>query len=147
MGGFGRQWSIIEGAGRPSPAVYGNPWFPVQAVACTEIISFPYTPSDHDPPSSKFGLNHPQIAHVRKSVPFRIPAGPAAITSAFLIEADQTLTATVCLLMTHCGHSVEYAVQQVGTENQGFPYRTSRDEVRLRLTSGVRASGTNEVYR
>ncbi len=23
---------------------YGNPWFSVQAVACTEIISFPYTP-------------------------------------------------------------------------------------------------------
>ena len=24
--------------------VYGNPWFSVQAVACTKIISFPYTP-------------------------------------------------------------------------------------------------------
>ncbi len=47
---------------------YGNPWFSVQAGACTEIISFPYTPSDRDTPSSKFGLNHPQIAHVRKSV-------------------------------------------------------------------------------
>ncbi len=22
--------------------------------------------------------------------------------------------------MTHCGHSLEYVVQQVGTENQGF---------------------------
>ncbi len=22
---------------------YGNPWFSVQAVACTEIISFPYS--------------------------------------------------------------------------------------------------------
>ena len=28
------------------------------------------------------------------------PAGPAAIRSAFLIEADQTLTAAECLLMT-----------------------------------------------
>ncbi len=63
MGGFGRQWSIIEGAGRPGLAVYGNPWFSVQAVACTEIISFPYTPSDLDPPGPKIGLKHlkPQV--------------------------------------------------------------------------------------
>ena len=51
--------------------VYGNHWFSVQARACTEIISFPYTPSDRDPPSSKFGLNQPQTAGIRKTVPFR----------------------------------------------------------------------------
>ncbi len=71
MGGFGRQWSIIEGAGRPGPAVYGNPWYSLQAVTCTEIISFPYTPSDLDPSGPKFGLNHPQTAGIRKRVPFR----------------------------------------------------------------------------
>ena len=49
-----------------------------------------YTPSGRDPPSSKFGLNHPQISHVRKRIPFGISAaGPAAIRSAFMIEADQ----------------------------------------------------------
>ncbi len=37
-------------------SLYGNPWFSVQAVACTEIISFPYTPSDLDPSSSNFRL-------------------------------------------------------------------------------------------
>ncbi len=52
---------------------YGNPWFSVQAGACTEIISFPYTPSDLDPPSSKFGLNHPQIVGIRITVLFRTP--------------------------------------------------------------------------
>ncbi len=41
-------------------------------MAYTEIISFPYTPSDLDPSSSKFGLNHPRIAPIRKTVPFRI---------------------------------------------------------------------------
>ena len=85
--------------------MYRNPWYSVQAVACTEIISFPYTSSDLDPPSSKFGLNHPQTAHVRKTVPFRTPAGPAAIRSAFMIEADQTLTAAACPQMTHFGPS------------------------------------------
>ncbi len=40
-------------------------------VACTEIISFPYTPSGHDPTGPKISLNHPRIAHVRKTVPFR----------------------------------------------------------------------------
>ncbi len=30
-----------------------------------------YTPSGSDPPSSKFGLNHPQTAGIRKRVPFR----------------------------------------------------------------------------
>ena len=49
---------------------YANPWFSVQAVACTEIISFPYTPSDLDPAGPRISLNHPQIAHVRKTVPF-----------------------------------------------------------------------------
>ena len=66
---------------------------------------FPYTPPDLDPPSSKFGLDHPQTAGIRKTVPFRIPASPAAIRSAFLIEADQTLTAAVCPKMTHSSHS------------------------------------------
>ncbi len=28
----------------PDFKIYGNPWFSVQAGACTEIISFPYTP-------------------------------------------------------------------------------------------------------
>ncbi len=59
--------------------MYGNPWFSVQAEACTEIISFPYTPSDLDPSGPKFGLNHPQIEPIRKTVPFRTSdtsAGP-----------------------------------------------------------------------
>ncbi len=40
-------------------------------MAYTEIISFPYTPSDRDPPSSKFGLNYPRIAGIRITVRFR----------------------------------------------------------------------------
>ncbi len=51
--------------------VYGNPFFSVQAGACTEIISFPYTPSDRHPTGPKIGLNQPQIAPIRKWVPFR----------------------------------------------------------------------------
>ena len=83
--------------------VYGNPWFSVQAGACTEIISFPYTRSGLDPPSSKFGLNHHRIAPVRKTVPFGTPASPAAIRSAFMIEVDQTLAAAACPQMNHGG--------------------------------------------
>ena len=37
---------------------------------------------------------------IRKTVPFRTPAVPAAIRSAFMIEADQTLTGAVCPQMT-----------------------------------------------
>ena len=37
----------------------------------TETTSFSYTPSDLDPPSSKIGLNHPQTAGLRKTIPFR----------------------------------------------------------------------------
>ncbi len=59
--------------------MYGNHWFSVQAEACTEIISFPYSPSDLDPPSSKFGLIHPQIAPIRKTVPFRTPTDRLAV--------------------------------------------------------------------
>jgi len=85
--------------------VYGNPWFSVQAVACTEILSFPYTPSDLDPSGPRISLNYPQIAGIRKTVLFRTPAaGPATIRSAFLIEADQTLTAAACPQMTQSGH-------------------------------------------
>ncbi len=51
--------------------MYGNPFFSVQAGACTEIISFPYSRSGRDPTHPKIGLNHPQIAHVRKRVLFR----------------------------------------------------------------------------
>ena len=80
--------SLVFGTGS---GLYGNHIFSVY-------------PSDLDPPSSKFGLNHPQTAGIRKRVPFRITgAGPAAIRSAFLIEADQTLTATACLQMTQSG--------------------------------------------
>ncbi len=68
--------------------LYGNPWNSVQARACTEIISFPYTPSEFGPPGPKIGLNHPRIAPIRKTVPFRTPAGPAEIRSAFMIEAE-----------------------------------------------------------
>ncbi len=39
--------------------MYGNPWFSVQAVACTEIISFPYTPSDRHPT----GQNRPELTY------------------------------------------------------------------------------------
>ncbi len=91
--------------------MYGNPWFSVQAGACTEIISFPYTPSDLDPPSPKFGLNHPRIASVRKTVPFRTSASPAAIGSAFMIEADQALTAAACPQMTLSGHNRTWKVR------------------------------------
>ncbi len=49
----------------------------------------------------RISLNRAQIAGIRKRVPFRTSAAsPAAIRSAFMIEADQTLTATACLLMT-----------------------------------------------
>ncbi len=65
------RWRGCSGP-RDASTMYGNPWFSVQAGACTEIISFPYTPSDFDPPSSKIGLNLPQIAGIRKRVPFRI---------------------------------------------------------------------------
>ena len=37
-----------------------------------------YTLSDLDPPSSKFGLNHPQTAAIRKRVPFRTARTSAA---------------------------------------------------------------------
>jgi hypothetical protein len=50
---------------------YGKHWFSVQAVACTKIISFPYTPSDLDPTHPKIGLNQPEIAPIRKTVRFR----------------------------------------------------------------------------
>jgi len=58
----------VPAAWRLAYGVYAKTWFSVQAVACTEITSFLYTPSDHDPPSSKFGLNHPRIEHVPKRV-------------------------------------------------------------------------------
>ncbi len=64
------RWRGCSGP-RDASTMYGNPWFSVQAGACTEIISFPYTPSARDPTGPKIGLNHPQIAHVRKTVPFR----------------------------------------------------------------------------
>ena len=58
------------------------------------------------PQGPKIGLNHPRIAGIPKTVPFRTPAaGPAAIRSAFMIEADQTLTAAACPQMTRSGHS------------------------------------------
>ncbi len=41
----------------------------------------------------------------RKTVPFRTLASPAAIRSAFMIEADQTLTAAACPQMTQLGQS------------------------------------------
>ncbi len=65
---------------------YGNPWFSVQAGACTEIISFPYTPSGPNPTGPKIGLNHPQIAHVRKTVPFRIGAKPSQAPTSTKLE-------------------------------------------------------------
>ncbi len=80
--------------------MYGNHWFSVQAGACTEIISFPDTPSGHYLSHPKIGLNHPRIAPIRKTVFSVHSASPAAIRSAFLIEADQTLTAAACLQMT-----------------------------------------------
>ena len=85
--------------------VYGNHWFSVQAVACTDIISFPYTPSGPGLSGPKIDLNHRQIAHVRKRVHFRTSAGTAAITSAFLIEADQTFTAAACPVVAISGGS------------------------------------------
>ncbi len=98
---------------------YGNHWFSVQAVACTEIISFPYTPSARHPTAPRISLNHPLIAHVRKTVPFRIPpASPAAIRSAFLIEADQTLTAATCPQMTQGGRSLCFALHRLAQRMQ-----------------------------
>ena len=58
---------------------YAKPWFSVQAVACTEIISFPYTRSARGPSGTKIGLNHPRTAHVRKTVPFRKPAADSRL--------------------------------------------------------------------
>ena len=69
----GQEADIAVLAIDPHFQVYANPWFSVQAVACTEIISFPYTPSDLDPPGPKISLNHPRIAHVRKTVLFVTP--------------------------------------------------------------------------
>ena len=45
------------------------------------------------------GVPHQPLS-VSRCVGFRTPASPAAIRSAFMIEADQTLTAAACLLMT-----------------------------------------------
>ncbi len=42
--------------------------------------------------------------------------------SALPPKADIRTTVEKGLLMTQSGHSVEYAVQQVGTENQWFQY-------------------------
>ncbi len=56
---------------KPDLPVYGNHWFSVQAGACTEIISFPYTPSARHPTGPEICLTHPRIAHVQKWVPFR----------------------------------------------------------------------------
>ena len=42
--------------------------------------------------------------------------------SALPPKADIIEGCNQCLLMTQSGHSVEYAVQQVGPENQGFQY-------------------------
>ncbi len=41
--------------------------------------------------------------------------------------------------MTLSGHLVEYAVQQMGIENQGLPYRTDALllTVRIRLLAGL----------
>ena len=67
--------------------LYGSHWISVQAVACTEIISFPYTPSGLDPPSSKFGLNHPRIAGIRKRVRFRTACFPDCVLKGFVARA------------------------------------------------------------
>ncbi len=55
----------------PHFQVYGKHWFSVQAVACMEIISFPYTPTDLDPAGPRISLNQGQTAGIRKRVPFR----------------------------------------------------------------------------
>ncbi len=56
-----------------------------RASAYTENSSFPYTPNVVAlTPAALLLL----IAGIRKRVPFRTLAGPAAIRSAFLIEAD-----------------------------------------------------------
>ncbi len=75
-------------------------------MACTEIISFPYSRSGRDPAHPKIGLNHPQIAHVRKTVPFRIPAGRLAVAlsmSALRPGADVHVDSAACPLMTQSG--------------------------------------------
>ncbi len=64
-----------------------------------------------------FRPDHPGI---RKTVPFRTPAGPAAIRSAILIEADQTLTATACPQMTHCGHLGVRSANQLEPKIRAF---------------------------
>ncbi len=58
MSPSGQETDIAVPALDPHSWGYGNPWFSVQAVAYTEIISFPYTPSDLDPPGPKIALNH-----------------------------------------------------------------------------------------
>ncbi len=50
----GQEADIAVLAVDPHFQVYAKPWFSVQAEACTEIIFFPYTPSDHY-------LSHPKI--------------------------------------------------------------------------------------
>ncbi len=52
------RWRGCSGP-RDASTVYAKPLFSVQAVACTEIISFPYTPSGCDPSGPRIGLNHP----------------------------------------------------------------------------------------
>ncbi len=98
-----------EDADATDPEVFSGP-------ATTPSLEKPIearTSNSEVPRHRQRGAGHPRLR----------PASPAAIRSAFLIEADQTLAAAACPQMTHCGHSVEYAVQQVGTENQEFPYR------------------------
>ena len=72
-------------------------------MACTEIISFPYTRSGRGPSGPKIGLNHPQIAGIRKTVPFRTPAGRLAVAlsmSALRPGADVHVDSAACPQMT-----------------------------------------------
>ncbi len=89
--------------------LYENHLFSVQAVACTEIISFPYARSGPGPPGPKFGLNQGSIAHVRKTVPFRIPAGRPCIK---VYVARKTPELLRWIPATVAGHPV--AVEETG---------------------------------
>ncbi len=72
----------------------------------------------------KFDAMLPSHRRNTSCLPFGTSAaGPATIRSAFMIEADRTLTAAACPQMTQSGRSLDYAIQKGRTENQGLPYR------------------------
>ncbi len=70
---------------------YAKPWFSVQAVACTEITSSPYTPSDLDPSGPRINLKQGQTAGIRKTIPFRSLVASRMSSSPFVAAGSKQL--------------------------------------------------------